>query len=154
MQYTNAHILAAVLNYFAQPIIKDLAGMKITSTSGYQVVENTIKKWLPVSPNYSLMNDIGIFIQGATDKAIVPILNSYLSNIPDEMIPSIAHSIVDTAIKEGKFDFADGRLDIGKEDFLKLKTLLDYNLPLKEEAEYKVITEMKAEAQAASPAQK
>lgn len=138
MQYTNSQILASVLNYFAQPIIKELAGQKIMQASGFQVAENAIKKWLPVSPNYSLMNDISFIIQGATDKAIVPILSKYLSTIPDDMIPTLAHSIVDSAIKEGKLEYFDGKLEFTKEDMQDLKKLLNYNLPLAQADCYKV----------------
>lgn len=155
MQYTNSQILASVLNYFAQPIIKDFVGQKIVQTGGYQMVENTIKKWLPVSPNYSLMNDISFAIHGASDKAIVPILNKYLSSIPDDIIPSMAHSIVDSALASGKYEFVDGKLEFTREDILNLKALLDDNLPLRNEDNYVVKTRRnEAKVQAAeSPEQ-
>lgn len=148
MQYTNSQILAAVLNHFAQPLIKDFASLKISQLGGFQMAENMIKKWLPVSPNYSLMNDISFAIQGATDKAIIPILNKYLSKVPDELIPTLAHSIVDEALEKGKLEFMDGKIIFEKEDLTELKKLLDYNLPLEKNSEYTVKTKLEDTAEA------
>lgn len=140
MQYTNSQILAAVLNRFAQPLIKEYAGSKIKQAAGYQIAENMIKKWFPVSPNYSLMNDISFAINGATDRAIVPVLNGFIAKMPDDMIPVIAHSIVDSALQNGKLDFIEGKLTFDKHDLEELKKLLEYNLPLDKTKEYEVIT--------------
>lgn len=148
MHYTNSQILAAVINHFAQPLIKEFASLKISQFSGFQMAENMIKKWLPVSPNYSLMNDISFAIQGATDKAIVPLLSKYLSKVPDDLIPTLAHSIVDEALDKGVLEFMDGKIVFEKEDLNELKKLLDYNLPLEKSSEYVVKTKLEETAEA------
>lgn len=139
MTHSNSEILAAVLNHFSQPLIKELAGMRLSQTSGFQMVENVIRKWLPVSPDYSLMNDLSFIFEGATSKTVVPLLSKSLATIPDDMIPNLAHSIVDSALSSGKLDFIEGKIKFTQQDFQDLKNLLNYNLPLKETEEYKVL---------------
>lgn len=108
----------------------------------YQVTENFVKKWLPVSSNYQLYQDLSVFINGGAAKLLQPVLEQYLSKIPDDMIPVMAHSIVDSALANGEINFAEGRLQFEKEDLLELKKLLNYNLPLPKKDEYQVIMSM------------
>lgn len=140
--YKNSEILAAVINKFAEPIITQFAGSKMSSMAWYQVTENFVKKWLPVSSNYQLYQDLSVFINGGTAKLLQPVLEQYLSKIPDDMIPVMAHSIVDSALANGEINFAEGRLQFEKEDLLELKKLLNYNLPLPKKDEYQVIMSM------------
>lgn len=78
------------------------------------------------------------FMQTITGTMLEPVINGYLSNIPDDAIPEMAHAIVDQAITNGGWTFFDGNLTFDKEDMESLKHLLDYNLPLAKPEKYQV----------------
>lgn len=69
-----------------------------------------------------------------------PFLTKYISNIPDEAIPSTAHAIVDKAISDGELKILDGYITLEEDDLNRLKNLLNWNLPIKEDYSYKVKT--------------
>lgn len=140
MAFSNAQILATILSKFGQPVIRQFLGLRLSQMSGYRIAEDSIKKWLPVSADYSLMNDLSFVIDGASERTIVPMLTKAFSGVPDDMIPVLAHGIVDSAIKQGELKMMDGTLKISKEDLTELKNYLNWNLPLNQEEEYKLIT--------------
>lgn len=149
MQYTNSQILSAVLNKWLQPVILQFSQAKMSSLPFVQAVENKVKSIGFVSPNWSLTQELAPLIEPVTNSVVQPMIGKYLSNVPDEAIPAMAHGIVDKAIANGKLELMEGRLIFDREDLTNLKNLLDYNLPLKKETEYVVKTSNTAEAQAA-----
>ena len=155
MQYTNSQILSAVLNRWLQPVIIHFSQAKMSSMPIVQAIENKIKSIGLVSPNWSLTSELSPMIEPITGSIVQPMLNKYLSNVPDEAIPSMAHNIVDRALEDGKLELMEGKLKFDANDLRELKNLLNYNLPLNiEKTEYKVKIKNEAEAQAAeSPAQ-
>lgn len=140
MQYTNSQILAAVLNRWLQPVVLQLSQAKMSSFPIVQAIENKVKNIGFVSPNWSLTQELAPIIEPITNSIVQPMLNRYLSNVPDEAIPAMAHNIIDKAISDGKLELMEGKVIFDKEDLQDLKNLLDYNLPLKNNEEYKVIT--------------
>lgn len=152
MQYSNSQILSAVLNKWLQPVVLQLSQAKMSSFPFIQALENKAKSTGWVSPNWSLASELSPLVEPITNSIMQPMLNKYLSSVPDEAIPSMAHSIVDKALADGKLEVMEGRLTFEKEDLTELKNLLNYNLPLKNDMEYKVKTtiEETAEAQAAN----
>lgn len=155
MQYTNAQILSAVLNKWLQPVVVQLSQAKLASFPFIQAIENKVKSTGWVSPNWSVVREFAPMIEPVTNSIVQPMLNKYLSNIPDEAIPAMAHGVIDKAIADGELELFEGKLILDKEDLAELKNLLNYNLPLSNEQGYKVKTSnTEAEAQAASPAQK
>lgn len=78
---------------------------------------------------------------GLTGKLIEPLLANYLSGVPDNMIPQLAHSLVDNAIQNGELSLFEGKVVFELDDLQELKELLRYNLPIQAEKEYNVITE-------------
>lgn len=142
MTYSNAEILAAILNRFAQPIVMQFAGQRMASMPFVQMLENKVRSWGIVSQGWSLTHEIAPFIEPVTRQALTPILKNYLANVPDEAIPAMAHSLVDKGIEQGGISLMEGRLQLEKTDLEELKKLLDYNMPLKQEMQgYQVITE-------------
>lgn len=105
-----------------------------------QAIENKIRSTGLVNPNWSLTKELSPMIEPITNSIVQPMLNRYLSNVPDEAIPAMAHGIIDKAIGEGKLELMEGKLIFDKEDLQELKNLLNYNLPIKENEEYNVIT--------------
>ena len=139
--YTNAQILAAVLNKWAQPFVGSFLAGKMNSIPLMGVAENWIKSLGLVSPNYSITKDIMAIVGGASDVVALPFLNKYISMIDESSIPIMAHSIVDNAIEKGELLLADGALIIEEADLKALKRLLELNLPLAKEDVYIVKTE-------------
>jgi hypothetical protein len=139
--YTNAQILSAVINKWAQPLIKTLLAGKVQSIGFLQNLESKVKSTGWVSPNWSLMQDLSPIMEGITGSLITPMLSKYLSMVDDASIPKMAHDIVDEALKQGKLSIMEGKVELETEDLIELKNLLNYNLPMREEQTYKVITE-------------
>lgn len=139
--YTNAQILSAVLNKWAQPLIKTLLSSKVQSVGFIQGIENKVRSMGWVSPNWSLVSELSPIMEGVTGSLMTPVLNKYLSNLDDSSIPKMAHDIVDEALKQGKLSIFEGKIELETEDLIELKNLLNYNLPISDEAAYKVITE-------------
>jgi hypothetical protein len=139
--YTNAQILSAVINKWAQPLIKTLLAGKVQSIGFLQNLESKVKSTGWVSPNWSLMQDLSPIMEGITGLLITPMLSKYLSMVDDASIPKMAHDIVDEALKQGKLSIMEGKVELETEDLIELKNLLNYNLPMREEQTYKVITE-------------
>lgn len=151
MQYSNSQILSAVLNRWLQPVVLQLSQAKMSSFPFIQALENKAKSTGWVSPNWSLANELSPLIEPITNSIMQPMLNKYLSTVPDEAIPAMAHNIVDKALADGKLEIMEGRLIFDKEDLTELKKLLNFNLPISNLSEYQVKTSAEdiADAQAA-----
>ena len=139
--YTNAQILSAVINKWAQPVIRTFLQGKVQSLGFLQNIEAKVKSTGWVSPNWSLIQDLSPIMEGVTGSLVTPVLNRYLSMLDDASIPKMAHDIVDEALKQGKLSIMEGLIELEAEDLIELKNLLTYNLPIKEEQIYRVITE-------------
>lgn len=143
--YSNAQILAAVLNKWAQPVISQLAIGRLDSIPGIQAINNKIRSTGWVSPNWSMIAELSPIIEPVTNRVAQPILGSYFKRLPDEAIPEIAHGVVDAALQQGQLSIMEGRVTFDKTDLEELKKLLDYNLPLKKDSEYVVKTQAETE---------
>lgn len=141
MEYTNAQILAAVLNKWLQPAVRQLAGQKLSSLPFVSAIENKIRSTGWVSQSWRLSEDLAPFMQTITGTMLEPFIAGYLAKIPDESIPEMAHAIVDNAIANGGISLFEGNLTFEKTDFEELKKLLDFNLPVKLSGSYKVVEE-------------
>lgn len=141
MQYSNAQILSAVVSYWAQPIATQLLAGKVATLPGLGVVENILKKFCLASPNYSIVGDATKLVGYAGGYIIEPMLNKWLSGISDDAIPSIAHGIIDNAIKSGDIELVEGNITVELEDLKELKRLLALNMPVEEKKKYKVKVE-------------
>jgi hypothetical protein len=105
-------------------------------------LENKVKSTGWVSPMWSLAGELSPITENLSTRVITPILSNYLSRVPDNMIPTMAHEIVDSAIKSGSLSLFEGKIEFEKEDLEELKTLLKYNLPITENGkDYEVITQ-------------
>ena len=82
--------------------------------------------------------ELAPFMTTMTGTMLEPLINSYLSKVPDEAIPQMAHAIVEQAIANGGWSLFDGNLTFDKSDMEELKKLLDYNLPLQKAEHYEV----------------
>ena len=141
----NAYKLSAVLTQWINPVVQQFAAGRMASLPFVQLIENKVKSSGWVSPAWSLASEISPLLNNVSGALVQPLLQRYISSVPDEQLPKMAHSIVDEAIKQGSLSLMEGRVVFEKEDLEELKQLLNYNLPLSQEEEYEVITEPRAE---------
>ncbi len=140
--YSNRQKLAAVLARWGQPAIQGLIGSKINSLPLIANIEAKIKSTGFVSPMYSLGGDLSKLVMGGISAPLIePFLNKALANVPDDMIPVLAHNFVENAIKNGSMVIFEGNIELELEDLQELQKLLRYNLPVNPMDNYQVITE-------------
>lgn len=144
--YTNSQILSAVLNKWLQPVVQQFSAQKMGSFPFVQMIETKLKSTGFVKPSWSLAAGLSPIMQNVSGTIIEPIINRYISQVPDDALPEMAHKIVDDAIKNGGLTLMDGKVVFEKEDMEELKTLLEYNLPLIPREEYIVKTAPDKEA--------
>lgn len=115
---TNSYKLAAVITKWIHPNLQQIALSYLGSNQQMRIL-------MP-------------FVNYISDNTVTKAINGFLSRVPDAMLPDMAHSIVDDAIKQGGFTI--GNIIFDAKDLQELKNLLNYNLPLEKTEEYTVIT--------------
>lgn len=138
---TNARILGAVLNKWAQPLITTFVSGNIQSIPFVQGLQNKIRSMGWVSNQWTLMKEISPLMESVTGNLIAPIVERYLSNVSDESIPKMAHAIVDDALKKGELVLMEGKIVFEEADLKQLKRLLELNLPYNSEEDVIIKTE-------------
>ncbi|MEE1004893.1 MAG: hypothetical protein UH685_06105 [Bacteroidaceae bacterium] len=141
MMYTNAQKLAAVLSTWARPAIAELAAGRLTQLPFMKSVQAMLVSSGIVGQTYNIGNELKPFASNIVNAMFTPLLVSYMSRVPDDTLPALAHSIVDTAMEQPMFSILDGLVEFSQDDMLELKDLLDKNLPIEPAAKinYEVI---------------
>lgn len=134
----NHQILSAVLNKWAQPLIGEFVSNGIQSLPVLQALQNKVRSTGWVSPQWTLMSELGGLLEGVSESLVQPLLNSYLSQLDDASIPQMAHAIVDKAIAQGHLTLFEGNIIFDEADLKQLKRLLELNLPVGMEETYTV----------------
>lgn len=129
---TNAQILSAIINKWAQPFLQSFMTGKVQSLGFLSNLESKIKSTGWVSPRWSIMQDLSPLMESLSGSLVTPMLNRYLSQLDDAAIPQMAHNIVDDALKRGSLSLFEDKVEIERADLEYLKKLLDYNLPYNE----------------------
>lgn len=138
---TNARILGAVLNKWAQPLVASFIGANIQSVPFVQGLQNKVRSMGWVSPNWSILSEISPLMESVTGSIIAPMLGQYLSRMNDEDIPKMAHSIVNEALKNKELSLFEGKVVFEEADLRNLKRLLELNLPYNPEDDVIIKTE-------------
>lgn len=125
---SNREILAAILVKWAEPLLSTLAGSTLINIPAISSLENKIRSTGWVSTQWSIGSELSPFVGSVVTAVAAPMLSQYLSNVPDEAIPAMAHGIVDKAIANGELSILEGNVRFDKDDLLKLKRLLNANL--------------------------
>jgi hypothetical protein len=126
---TNARILGAVLNKWAQPLVASFIGANIQSVPFMQGIQNKVRSMGWVSPNWSIMSEISPLMESVTGNIIAPMIERYVSGLDDASIPKVAHAIINDALKNGELSLFEGKVVFERKDLEQLKRLLDLNLP-------------------------
>ena len=138
---TNARILGAVLNKWAQPLVASFIGANIQNVPFVQGLQNKVRSMGWVSPNWSFMSELSPLMESVTGNIIAPMIERYVSGMDDASIPKVAHSIVDDALKHGELSLFEGKVVFERSDLEQLKRLLVLNMPLNPDDEVTIKTE-------------
>jgi hypothetical protein len=138
---TNAKILSAVLNRWAQPLVGTFLNSHIQNIPFVQGIQNKIRSMGWVSSNWSVMSELSPLMESVTGNLIAPMVEKYLGGIDDASIPKMAHSIVDDALKNGELSMFEGKVVFEASDLKKLKRMLELNLPYNSNEDVVVITD-------------
>ena len=141
MMFTNRQKLAAVLNKWMQPALAQLAGAKLMRLPFLANIEAKVKSTGWVSPMWSMANEVTPLLGGVVSQVVEPMIAEYLSGIPDQAIPKMAHQMVENAMKQGQLSLFEGNVVFELCDLEELHKLLKYNLPIVENECYQVKTE-------------
>ncbi len=101
----------------------------MSSIPGIANIETKIRSTGWVTPQWSLGAELSPYMTGIASGLVAPLLNQYLSNVPDDAVPAVAHNVVDTALANGKMSLLDGNIAFDSQDLQRLKRLLNANLP-------------------------
>ena len=132
----NYQILSAVLSKWSQPLVSAFAAQGMQQLPMVQALQNKVRSTGWVSPQWTLVAELGGMLEGVTAALVQPVLSRYLSQLDDESIPMMAHSIVDKAMEQGQLTLFEGNVTFDSEDLKRLKRLLEANLPIKSEESY------------------
>ena len=138
--YTNAQILAAVLTKWGQPAIEQLTSGRLDNLPWMQAITNKVRSTGWVSQSWSLGRELAPMMGSMTEAIVTPMIERYLSSMPDGSIPVIAHKFVDAAIENDGLSLFDGNVTFDKDDLTDLKHYLEWNLPLDASPVYEVKT--------------
>lgn len=142
--YSNSKILAAVIANWAKPLIDQVLLSRIGDLQQVSAASEWVKKYFPVSGNYSIVNDLAFLAVPAVGLIVEPLVTNGLAKlgVPEEQIPSYAAKMADAMLaeaeKNGKVTLFNA-IELEKSDFKRLKKLIDKNLPVTEEEAYTVI---------------
>lgn len=137
---TNAEILSAIVNKWAQPLITTFINEHVQSMPFVQGVQNKVRSMGWVSTKWTLLGELSPIMESLSGSIIAPYLNKYLSQLDDASIPKMAHSIVDNALKNGEMVLFEGKVTLEESDLRTLKRLLELNLPYDKSEDVTIIT--------------
>lgn len=134
MNHTNTQILAAVVARWAKPLVDQVLVSRLGHLQPVNAASEWVKKYFPVSANYSIVNDLSFLAVPATEIVIAPMVQNGIARlgIADAQLPAYAAKLVDACIaeaeKNGKVSLFN-TIELDKADFEQLKGLLEKNLP-------------------------
>lgn len=140
MAFTNAQRLAAVLSDWLRPAASQIICEKLANVPLIQSMQQGIMETGLVGCNYHITSEIRPFLNNAINIMVEPMLEQYLSKLPDETIPALAQSVLTTAMEQPTFSILDGLLTFEEADMLELKEMVEKNLlPCDVNEKYQVI---------------
>lgn len=130
---SNVDILSGIIIDWAKPMIDDIALQIVNGSDSITRANAWIRKYFPVSQNYSIWNDISFLALPLLSVSITPFLENAVNKIgiTDEMIPKYIRDIADAMYKEaetkGEVKFLE-RYEFSLDDMKRLKDLIEERL--------------------------
>lgn len=129
----NIDTLSGIIIDWAKPMIDDIALQIVNGSDSITRANAWIRKYFPVSQNYSIWNDISFLALPLLSISITPFLENAVNKIgiTDEMIPKYIRDIADAMYKEaetkGEVKFLE-RYEFSLDDMKRLKDLIEERL--------------------------
>ena len=129
----NIDTLSGIIIDWAKPMIDDIALQIVNGSDSITRANAWIRKYFPVSQNYSIWNDIYFLALPLLSVSITPFLENAVNKIgiTDEMIPKYIRDIADAMYKEaetkGEVKFLE-RYEFSLDDMKRLKDLIEERL--------------------------
>ena len=129
----NIDTLSGIIIDWAKPMIDDIALQIVNGSDSITRANAWIRKYFPVSQNYSIWNDISFLALPLLSVSITPFLENVVNKIgiTDEMIPKYIRDIADAMYKEaetkGEVKFLE-RYEFSLDDMKRLKDLIEERL--------------------------
>ena len=129
----NIDTLSGIIIDWAKPMIDDIALQIVNGSDSITRANAWIRKYFPVSQNYSIWNDISFLALPLLSVSITPFLENAVNKIgiTDEMIPKYIRDIADVMYKEaetkGEVKFLE-RYEFSLDDMKRLKDLIEERL--------------------------
>ena len=129
----NIDTLSGIIIDWAKPMIDDIALQIVNGSDSITRANAWIRKYFPVSQNYSIWNDISFLALPLLSVSITPFLENAVNKIgiTDEMIPKYIRDIADALYKEaetnGEVKFLE-RYEFSLDDMKRLKDLIEERL--------------------------
>ena len=129
----NIDTLSGIIIDWAKPMIDDIALQIVNGSDSITRANAWIRKYFPVSQNYSIWNDISFLALPLLSVSITPFLENAVNKIgiTDEMIPKYIRDIADAMYKEaetkGEVKFLE-RYEFSLDDMKRLKDFIDERL--------------------------
>lgn len=129
----NIDTLSGIIIDWAKPMIDDIALQIVNGSDSITRANAWIKKYFPVSQNYSIWNDISFLALPLLSVSITPFLENAVNKIgiTDEMIPKYIRDIADAMYKEaetkGEVKFLE-RYEFSLDDMKRFKDLIEERL--------------------------
>ena len=129
----NIDTLSGIIIDWAKPMIDDIALQIVNGSDSITRANAWIRKYFPVSQNYSIWNDISFLALPLLSVSITPFLENAVNiiGITDEMIPKYIRDIADAMYKEaetkGEVKFLE-RYEFSLDDMKRLKDLIEERL--------------------------
>ena len=130
---SNIDTLSGIIIDWAKPMIDDIALQIVNGSDSITRANAWIRKYFPVSQNYSIWNDISFLAMPLLSVSITPFLENAVNKIgiTDEMIPKYIRDIADAMYKEaetkGEVKFLE-RYEFSLDDMKRLKDLIEERL--------------------------
>ena len=127
---SNIDTLSGIIIDWAKPMIDDIALQIVNGSDSITRANAWIRKYFPVSQNYSIWNDISFLALPLLSVSITPFLENAVNKIgiTDEMIPKYIRDIADAMYKEaetkGEVKFLE-RYEFSLDDMKRLKDLIE-----------------------------
>ena len=126
----NIDTLSGIIIDWAKPMIDDIALQIVNGSDSITRANAWIRKYFPVSQDYSIWNDISFLALPLLSVSITPFLENAVNKIgiTDEMIPKYIRDIADAMYKEaetkGEVKFLE-RYEFSLDDMKRLKDLIE-----------------------------
>ena len=126
----NIDTLSGIIIDWAKPMIDDIALQIVNGSDSITRANAWIRKYFPVSQNYSIWNDISFLALPLLSVSITPFLENAVNKIgiTDEMIPKYIRDIADAMYKEaetkGEVKFLE-RYEFSLDDMKRLRDLIE-----------------------------